>query len=159
MDKSKFTILLMLVVVYGGSVGGAFAVGRNTVQLEQQTTVSSSDLPSETSRVPVSNNIDRASIREKIQSGELKREDLMGLGFSGEGPVLREPAVIGTIVKITTDSLQLETNKGDIQININEQTRINKPAEIGDLNVGMKVSIAGVSKDTMQGNSFIQILD
>ena len=68
MDKSKFTIPLILVVVYGGSVGGAFAVGRNTVQLEEQTTVSSSELPSETSRVPVSNNIDRASIREKIQS-------------------------------------------------------------------------------------------
>ena len=69
MERNRFVFLLVLIAIYGVSVGGSFALGRSAVGVEPVSTQMTPDVSSESSRMPVSNN-DMASIREKIQSGE-----------------------------------------------------------------------------------------
>ena len=159
MERNRFVFLLVLIAIYGVSVGGSFALGRSAVGLEPVSTQMNPDVSSEASRMPVSNN-DMASIREKIQSGELKREGLQNLRnseFRNEQS-MKKPALIGTIKEIGRASLKLETARGELEIDINQETKINKPVRIEDLNVGMKISISGLQEGE-QGRHSIQVLE
>ncbi len=162
MERNRFIFLLVLIVIYGGSVGGSFALGRNSVALEPGSTQMPTNVLSETNRTDVSNN-DIASIREKIQSGELTREDLQNLRnseFRNEQSMNR-PAVIGTIKEIDRTSLKLETARGELEIDINQDTKINKPVRIRieDLNVGTRISVSGLLEEGEPRAHSIQVLE
>jgi len=159
MERNRFVFLLVLIAIYGVSVGGSFALGRSAVGLEPVSSQMNPDISSEVSPMPVSNN-DMASIREKIQSGELKREDLQNLRnpeFRNE-QTMKKPALIGTIKEIDRSSLKLETARGELEIDINQGTKINKTVRIEDLNVGMKISVSGLQEGE-QGRHSIQVLE
>ena len=162
MERNRFVFLLVLIAIYGVSVGGSFALGRSAVGVEPVSTQMTPDVSSEASRMPVSNN-DMASIREKIQSGELTREDLQNLRnseFRNEQSMNRQ-AVIGTIKEIDRTSLKLETARGELEIDINQDTKINKPVRIRieDLNVGTRISVSGLLEEGEPRAHSIQVLE
>ena len=172
MNTKAFSVLLVLVLVLGGGLGGAFAGGvalGKSQSDEVELGGSSAPLrfsprqgPSgQADRQPTDHapeqfgsgqpsQQDLAQLRQRFQSGEISPEDLDRLGqqFSGQQFGQGFPSrggVTGIIEKVEGNTLTVDSPQGALQATINDETVVRKFAvgEREDLQAGVRVTVIG----------------
>jgi len=152
MNTKAFMLLLVGVLVLGGSIGGAFAggiaLGKSQGETQAQTT-----LPTQSGSQPSSQQ-QFDELRQQMQSGQLSPEQLdqfrqemqdqLGqgadrMGFAGRG------GLIGTIENIEGSTLTVNTAQGPLHATIGADTIIQMFSEgaLADLETGIQVTVTG----------------
>ena len=142
MNTKAFMLLLVGVLLLGGSIGGAFAGGM-VLGKSQGEEAAGSSLPAQPG----------SGLRQEFQ-GQLSQEqldqfrqqfqgqvgqDAGGLGFADRG------GLTGTIEKIEGSTLTVNTAQGPLQATIGASTAIQRFAEgtLEDLLAGVQVTVTG----------------
>ena len=160
MNTKPFLLLLVAVLVLGGSIGGAFvggiAVGkgqgpeRSQIRLSSvaPTTGSGRQLPGQTDQQTLD------QIRQRIQSGEANQEEIADLRQQLQGPFRGaatagasavRAGIIGTIERIDESTITLNTQQGILEAAVGTDTivQITTEVSLADLKTGMQVTITG----------------
>ena len=151
MNTKAFMLLLVGVLVLGGSIGGAFAggiaLGKSQGETQAQTTP-----PTQPGSQSSQQQFDE--LRQQMQSGQLSQEQLDqfrqqmqgqlgqgagGMGFAGRG------GLTGTIEKIEGSTLTVNTAQGPLQATIGADTTIQMFSQgaLADLETGIQVTVTG----------------
>lgn len=159
MNTNAFVLLIVLTLVLGGSLGGAFvggiALGKNQEEEVVKTNLPAQSPPNlEQPRAGQSNQQTLDELRQQFRSGELSREDLAQLrqqfqgqggsgagggGFAGGG------RLTGTIEKIESNTVTVNTPQGPLQATIGVDSTIQRFVEgtLADLEEGTRITIIG----------------
>ena len=173
MNTKAFVLLLVGVLVLGGSLGGAFAggmaLGKSQGEAEEE---SVQPLPSSLGQQS-SGQLGQAQadrMQQRLESAQLSPEDLdqlrqqfqgqLGQGVVGPG-LLGQGSLIGTIEGIEGNTLTVNTAQGPLQATIGADTTIQRFAEgtLADLLEGMQVTVAGQRGDdgTVEARSILVV--
>ena len=159
MSTKAFVMLLVAVLILGGSLGGAFA-GGVVLGKSQGEEVAQSSLPAQST-----SNLGQQSsgqlgqeqldqFRQQIQSGEFSQQDLdqfrqqfqgqFGQGFAGRG-FAGGGGLSGTIEEIQGNTVTVNTSQGPLQATIGADTTIQMFTEgtLADLQAGLRVTVIG----------------
>ena len=159
MNTKAFLLLLVGVLVLGGSIGGAFAGGivLGKSQGEEAAPTSPYSLPQsdQTQQLPGQLSQEQLEqMRQQMQSGQLSPEQLDqfrqqmqdqlgqgagGMGFAGRG------GLTGIIEKIEGSTLTVNTAQGPLQATIGADTTIQMFSQgaLADMETGIQVTVTG----------------
>ena len=163
MKPKVFVMFLIVGLILGGGLGGAFvggvALGKNGEAEAPQTSLPGTSLPARGQQAqgqPDQGQL--GQLRERIQSGEITQEELAQLreqfqgqggpggqgGFAGGGFAGRG-GLNGTVEGIEGNTLTVNTPQGPLQATIGADTTIQVFAEgsVADLQTGVRVIVAG----------------
>ncbi len=132
MRTKSFVILVLLIVVVGGAIAGAF-VGGQAVGKSQAKEEATQALRSRFGQFP--------SVQQRIDSGNLT---------SPGGTVFVRGGAFGTVERVEGNKLTVKALDGStIEVVINEQTSIQKMARgnLSDIVAGSSVTVTGDKKD------------
>ena len=159
MDTKAFLVILVAVVVLGGSLGGAFG-GGVALGKSQGEDVESSPIATESTAVPdqqTSGQVgaqDLTELRERIQSGEVSQDEIAQLRqqFQGQGGrggglggVAGGGGLTGTIESIQGETVTIDTAQGPLQAIVDAETTIQMFTEgtLSDIETGVRVTVVG----------------
>ena len=159
MNTKAFMLLLVGVLVLGGSIGGAFA-GGVAVGKGQEAEAAPSDVPTQLPAGSGQQFTDQFSqeqldqFRQQFQ-GEFGQGAGVRGGFSGRG------GLSGTIESIEGNILTINTLQGPLQTTIGEDTVIQQFAQgtLADLQTGARVTVTGERGEdgTVEASSILLI--
>jgi len=159
MNTKAFVLLLVGVLLLGGSIGGAFAggiaLGKSQGEdvaegdLAVESTLSLGQQPSGQQTLGQAGQEQMAELRERIRSGQISEEDMAQMREQFLGPVGQDFAMrgglTGAIEEIEGGTITVNTSQGPLQAIVGEDTTIQKFAEVtlSDLLEGMQVTVIG----------------
>ena len=155
-----FLTLLVIALVLGGALGGAFVFGVTFGQGRQEEPGPGMTLPTPTRAMeartapggqPAALDPQAlAMLEERVASGELSPEEAaqIMLGMSaGGGPALQagQPGLVGTIESIEGDVVTIVTPYGPVTASVSAETAVHLTSEgtTTDLEPGMNVTVDG----------------
>ena len=169
MSSKAFVLLLVIVLVLGAGLGGAFAGGIALGKSQGDEELPAVNTPAPTlvtlpNQEPAGqpDQPDFADIRQRLQSGEITQEELAqlrqqfqgqaggvrgGQGFGGaEGQGgFGGGGLVGTVESLDGNTLTINTTQGPLLAALGEETVIQMFAEgsVSDLDVGTRVTVTG----------------
>ena len=159
MNNRAFLVVLVAVVISGGSLGGAFAGGiavGKTQRSGGETVVTGNQSANDSDQATTGEVIpnDFSELRQRIQSGEVSPEDIAelrqqfqssrGRGM-GLGAIAGGGRLTGTIASVDGTTLTVDTAQGPLQTEIETETTIQMfiKGDLGDLETGTRVIVVG----------------
>ena len=144
MNTKAFVLLLVGVLVLGGSLGGAFAggvaLGKSQGEETAQNSLPTQTQPSPGQQLPGQLSPEQLEqLRQQFQSGQFGQGSGRP-GFGGRG------GLTGTIEQIDGNTVIINTPQGPLQATIGVDTDIQMFAEgtLADLQAGLRVTVTGV---------------
>ena len=137
MSTKGFVILLIGVLLLGGSIGGAF-VGVLALVKSQEAEVSQTNLTANLPSLPGQQSSDQ-STQDDLDQLRQQFKGQSGPGFASGS------SIMGTLEKVEGNTITVNTPKGTLQATVGENTTIQKIDEvtIADLLEGMYVTVTG----------------
>jgi len=139
MSTKAFLIMLTGILLLGGAVGGAFvggmALGESRAEASEETGDDTFQLPGSLQDQLTQEQIDQMRQRFLGQDGQATD----GGGFAGQG------GLTGVIQQTEGDTITVNTPQGPLQVDISEDTTIQKTVEgtPDDLQEGTNVTVVG----------------
>ena len=169
MSSKSFVLVLVGVLVLGGTIGGSFVAGLvvgggDSAEAEAAANVVTLPSPggsgatAQTTEAPPVGSLSLAEIRQQVESGELTQDDVAQLrqqfqrggiggatgGFEGG---LAGGALSGALESVEGDKITVNTAQGPLQVTIGPETVIQRTEVVtltsDDLVEGIQVRVAG----------------